>query len=145
MARLAALQTLYEVSVVAHDPDEAFAKAAAEHGLAENAADFARGIVHGVLERKEQIDVPLSALAPNWPIHQMALVDRNILSIAIYEIMFGDETPARVAINEAVELAKAFGSDTSPKFVNGVLGSFMGRVQQQAVRNMMNHAVKLDS
>ena len=128
MARLAALQALYEVSAVAHDPYEAFANVTAELGLTKQAEEYARSLVQGVLRHKEQIDAPIAELAPTWPIHQMALVDRNILSVAIYEIMFGGETPPRVAINEAVDLARAFGSDNSPKFVNGVLGSLVERV-----------------
>ncbi len=128
MARVAALQALYEASAVAHDPYEAFANVTAELGLTKQAEEYARGLVQGVLLHKEQIDAPIAELAPTWPIHQMALVDRNILSVAIYEIMFGGETPPRVAINEAVDLARAFGSDNSPKFVNGVLGSLMERV-----------------
>ena len=129
MARLAALQALYEVSAVAHDPDEAFDNAVAALGVTRQAAEFARRIVHGVLSFKEQIDEPLSELAPSWPVHQMAIVDRNILSMAFYEIMFGGETPPIVAINEAVALARAFGADNSPRFVNGVLGALMERVE----------------
>ena len=128
MARVAALQALYEASAVAHDPYEAFANVTAELGLTKQAEEYARGLVQGVLLHKEQIDAPIAELAPTWPIHQMALVDRNILSVAIYEIMFGGETPPRVAINEAVDLARAFGSDNSPKFVNGVLGSLVEKV-----------------
>ncbi len=127
MARLAALQALYEASAVAHDPNEAFANVSAELGLTEQAEDFARRLVRGVLLHREQIDERIAELAPSWPIHQMALVDRNILGVAIYEIMFGG-TPPGAAINEAVELARAFGSDNSPGFVNGVLSTLVGKV-----------------
>ena len=124
-ARMTALQALYEVSAVAHDPAEALQRIAEEQGLPTSAEAFARNLVEGVVANRERIDEPIAALAPSWPIHQMAIVDRNILSMAIFEIMFGGETPPKVAINEAVELAKIFGSDSSPKFVNGVLGSLM--------------------
>ncbi len=128
-ARMTALQALYEVSAVAHDPTEALRRIAEEQGLPTPAEAFARNLVEGVVANRKRIDEPIAALAPSWPIHQMALVDRNILSIAIYEIMFDSETPPKVAINEAVELAKVFGSDSSPRFVNGVLGSLMESVE----------------
>ena len=90
-----------------------------------SAADFAHDLVDGVLANREKIDEMVSRFAPSWPISQLAMVDRNILSLAIFEMMLGSDTPPKVAINEAVELAKAFGSDSSPRFVNGVLGSVM--------------------
>ena len=91
---------------------------------------FAHQLVDGVLENKAEIDKIISAFAPNWPIDQMAIVDKNILRVAIYEMVLGGETPPKVAINEAVELAKSFGSDSSPKFVNGVLGSVMATAER---------------
>jgi N utilization substance protein B len=81
--------------------------------------------VDGVLGRLGEIDTMISALAPNWPIDQLASVDRNVLRVAIFEIISGVDTPPKVAVNEAVELAKTFGSESSPKFVNGVLGSVL--------------------
>ena len=124
-ARIVALQSLHEVDVVRHDPVLVLERRVGEESLSPSAVVFARNLVSGVLENREEIDKIVTAFAPSWPIGQMAVVDRNLLSIAIYEIMLGGETPPKVAINEAVELAKAFGSDSSPKFVNGVLGSVM--------------------
>ena len=89
------------------------------------AEEFALDLIDGVLANREEIDKVVARFAPNWPISQLAMVDRNILSLAIFEMMLGHDTPPKVAINEAVELAKAFGSDSSPRFVNGVLGSVM--------------------
>ena len=99
-----------------------------EDSLSAAGAGFARTLVSGVFENREEIDKIVERFAPSWPIHQMAVVDRNILRVAIFEMMLGGETPPKVAINEAVELAKVFGSDSSPKFVNGVLGSVMETV-----------------
>jgi N utilization substance protein B len=96
-----------------------------EDSLSVAMAEFARTLVTGVLENREEIDKIVMKFAPSWPIQQMAVVDRNILRVAIFEIVLGGETPPKVAINEAVELAKVFASDSSPKFVNGVLGSVM--------------------
>ena len=96
-----------------------------EYPLSSSGEGFARKIIDGVLQNREKIDKIISTYAPSWPINQIALVDRNILEVAIFEMMIGGETPPKVAINEAVELGKVFGTDNSPKFVNGVLGSVM--------------------
>ncbi|MCH8109167.1 MAG: transcription antitermination factor NusB [Chloroflexi bacterium] len=123
--RMIALQVLYETSAVSHDPSVVLRRVAKEEALSSSSEVFARKLVQGVLANREEINKIITTLAPSWPIEQMALVDRNILSMAIYEIMLGGETPPKVAINEAVELAKVFGADSSPRFVNGVLGSVM--------------------
>ena len=93
--------------------------------LSPSAEIFVRNLVDGVLENCDEIDKIIRSFATNWPLGQLANVDRNLLRMAVYEMIFGDSTPPKVAINEAVELAKAFGADNSPKFVNGVLGSVM--------------------
>ena len=125
MARAVALQVLYESDGSRHDPDRAIKRRLAEHTLSLPAAEFARQIVSGVLERLGRIDDIIGAHAPSWPVSQMAVVDRNILRVAIYEIIEGGKTPHKVAINEAVELGKVYGSESTPKFVNGVLGAVM--------------------
>ena len=86
-----------------------------------------------MFDKREKIDKIISKFAPNWPMLQMATVDRNLLRMAIYEIVLSSEAPPKVAINEAVELAKVFGSDSSPKFVNGVLGAVMEAVHSDAL------------
>jgi len=122
-ARVIALQALYEVDAVKHDVDRALAHLLAEGKLSEENAAFARGLVIGVLQNKKGIDQHIKSFAPAWPVAQLPVVDRNILRLAIFEILLDNSVPVKVAINEAVELAKMFGSDNSAKFVNGVLGS----------------------
>ncbi len=86
---------------------------------------FARDLINGVLENREKIDEIIIKTAPEWPLEQINLIDRNVLRIGIYELLLGkrEEVPPKVAINEAIELAKSFGGETSGKFVNGVLGT----------------------
>jgi N utilization substance protein B len=85
--------------------------------------DFTTQIVEGVVEYLSHIDKLIARYAPEWPLDQMAVIDRNILRIAIFEFLISEQTPVKVAINEAVELAKTYGSDSAPRFVNGVLGT----------------------
>lgn len=122
-ARVLALQALYEVDAVGHAPDEALERLLAEDAVKEEVAAFARALVKAVLDNKERLDEVIARAAPAYPVEQLAAIDRNILRVAIHEILMNNETPVRAAINEAVELAKRFGSDSSARFVNGVLGS----------------------
>ena len=118
-----ALQALYESDCVGHSPEQTLSRIIEEARLPEEAADFATRLVLGVTENKERLDSIIRTTAPIWPVEQMALIDRNILRLAIYELVIAGEVPLKAAINEAVELAKAFGSDSSPRFINGVLGT----------------------
>lgn len=122
-ARAIALQALYEVNSVGHDVEKVLPRLLEESGLSGENADFARGLVIGVLQNKKKIDRHIENFAPAWPVEQIPTVDRNILRLAIFEILLDNSVPVKVAINEAVELAKTFGSDSSSRFVNGVLGS----------------------
>jgi len=122
-ARVLALQTLYEVDTVGHPPEETLSRLLGQNAVSEEVAVFARELVAGVLENRERIDAVIARAAPAYPVAQLAVVDRNILRLAIHEVLMNNETPVRAAINEAVELAKKFGSDSSARFVNGVLGS----------------------
>jgi N utilization substance protein B len=124
-SRCIALQTLYEVDCANHDPQEVLEHRLVEQPLPPNAVRFIDVLVRGVLTNKGQLDPLIQANAPEWPIEQMAIIDRNILRLAIYEMASSIGTPYKVVINEAVELAKSFGSDSSPRFINGVLGSLM--------------------
>ena len=128
-SRIIALQVLYETDVAPRDTNAVLERRIGEDSVPVAVAGFARDLVNGVLENREEIDKIVARFAPSWPVHQMAVVDRNILRMAIFEMMMGGETPPKVAINEAVDLAKAFGSDSSSKFVNGVLGSVMETVE----------------
>ncbi|GAB4504315.1 MAG: transcription antitermination factor NusB [Anaerolineales bacterium] len=122
-ARSLALQVLYEVDLANHPPAEVLQARLEETPLSDDLADFARRIVFGCLPLLAHLDQAIARYAPEWPLDQIAAIDRNILRIACWEFAVSGETPIKVAINEAVELAKAFGSDSAPRFVNGVLGS----------------------
>ena len=122
-ARILALQALFELDSVGHPPEQTIASLLEETPTPEESVRFARELVQGVLENREQIDKIIRKTAPAWPLEQVAAIDRNILRLAIYEIVIDNKVPMRAAINEAVDLAKEFGGETSPKFVNGVLGS----------------------
>jgi N utilization substance protein B len=126
-ARAIVLQTLYELDFTNHQLKAALEARFEEYLLPEAAEGFARSLTMGVQAYRTYLDSVVSDLAPEWPIDQIAAVDRNILRIAVYELLFDSEIPPKVAINEAVELAKMFGSESSPRFVNGVLGSLVSR------------------
>ena len=122
-ARAIALQALYEVDSVGRKAEAVADRLLAEAGLSEENSAFVRELVIGVVQSKDEIDLNIRRFAPAWPVEQIAMIDRNILRLAIFEILFDNKVPVKVAINEAVELAKSFGSESSAKFVNGVLGS----------------------
>ncbi len=126
-ARILALQDLYEADVGRHAAEEVLARLSAERPDPAHTVEFARRLVQGVLAHRPAIDRILAEVDPQWPLSEVAAIDRNILRIAIYEVLFDNETPVRVAVNEAVELAKAFGSESSARFVNGVLGTVAAR------------------
>ncbi|MBN2076823.1 MAG: transcription antitermination factor NusB [Dehalococcoidales bacterium] len=122
-ARTLALQALYEIDISGHKADDVTERVLDEADLAEENKTFVRDIVFGVIANKEKLDQSIREYAPAWPIEQLPVIDRNILRLAIFEILIDNRVPVKVAINEAVELAKTFGADRSSKFVNGVLGS----------------------
>lgn len=124
-ARIVALQVLYETDLAWHDMEGVLERSTKENSLATKEVDFTKVIVTGVFENREKIDSIITQYASNWPIEQMAIVDKNILRIALFEMLIRRDAPPKVAINESIELAKSFGSDSSPRFVNGVLGSVM--------------------
>jgi N utilization substance protein B len=126
-ARIAALQALFEIDAVHHTVDLVLQRCLQDSELPAEAAKFARFVVHGVLDHQERLDEMIIVHAPEWPIDQMAIVDRNILRIALFEFVVDKGTPPKVAINEAVELAKIFGSDSSQRFINGVLGTLFSK------------------
>lgn len=122
-ARGLALQALYEVDSVGHEAERAVTRLLAREELSEENSAFVRELVGGVIHNREKVDQNIQSFAPAWPVEQISVIDRNILRIAIFEILFDNKTPVKVAINEAVELAKRFGTDSSSRFINGVLGS----------------------
>ena len=122
-ARTIALKILYEVDCVARNAETVVERSMNEENLSEENKAFVRELVGGVINSKEAIDTNIQKYAPAWPVDQIALIDRNILRLAIFEILFDNKVPVKVAVSEAVELAKTFGSKNSSKFVNGVLGA----------------------
>ena len=121
-ARIAALQVLYEIDCAQHKPKDALAHSVAEKALSPEVISFSEQLLQGVLQNKPRLDDTIASFARAFPIEQIPTIDRNILRLAIFEILFNN-TPIKVAINEAVELAKNFGSDSSPRLINGVLGA----------------------
>ncbi len=124
-ARAIALQALYEIDSVRHDPALVVQRRSEDEGLPPEGVEFSLALVQGVISHRDALDSIIRKYAPEWPVEQLAIVDRNILRIALYELQHVRDVPVKVAINEAVELAKTFGSDTAPRFVNGVLGAFL--------------------
>jgi len=122
-ARIVALQALFESDSSGHDPEAALNWIAGEQVLPDQAISYAQELIRGVVKNSAWIDSIIKDHAPNWPVEQLSAVDRNILRVAIFEIMIENRVPLKAAINEAVELAKTFGSQNSSKFVNGVLGA----------------------
>jgi N utilization substance protein B len=133
LGRALAFQALYEMDQGHHSPTQVLERLAESFGEAtaspyppdvlEDATRYAQELITGVLANRAAIDGVIQQRAPLWPLAQMSAVDRNVLRIGLYESLYGNATvPLRTAINEAVELAKLFGSETSAKFVNGVLG-----------------------
>lgn len=129
-ARRITLETLYEVDVANHLPGEILTRRFEENPLETAGVEFAGKLVQGVLAYQDEMDKLIVRYAPEWPLDQMAVIDRNILRIAIYEFLIDAETPVKVAINEAVELAKAYGSDSAPRFINGVLGTLANQTSR---------------
>ena len=122
-ARSIALQALYEIDMTGHPPELVINERLSETPLEDNLSDFARKIVFGIQPLTKELDQIIAKHAPEWPLDQVATIDRNIMRIALWEIAVSNQTPLKVAINEAVELGKIFGSESTPRFVNGVLGS----------------------
>lgn len=126
-ARSTALQILYEIDLVEHPLGSVLKQRLDEANLEERLIEFVSKIVREIWPMHKQLDQFIAEHAPEWPLDQVAIIDRNILRIALWEFAVSGETPVKVAINEAVELAKTFGSESSPRFVNGVLGSLAAR------------------
>ena len=138
-ARGVALQVLYEIDLVRHPVGVVLEHRLAAASLDDRLADFVHQIVQGVWPMTQQLDIFIAEHAPEWPLEQVATIDRNILRIALWEFAVNGNTPIKVAINEAVELAKAYGSDSSPRFINGVLGSLAARQNEirQAIKQFV--------
>jgi N utilization substance protein B len=130
LGRIVALQTLYEFELRREskddsaDADEILNRNISRYDEAIDDTEFVKNLVQGVIEKTAELDEKIQPIAPDWPLDQIARIDRNILRLGLFELLFKAEmVPPTVVINEAVELAKAFGSDNSSKFINGVLGT----------------------
>ena len=148
-ARSIALQVLYETDLANHPPVDVF-KARLEESeprLSDEHAEFARTIIFGVLPLAQELDELIAKYAPEWPLDQIATIDRNILRIAFWEFAISRGTPVKVAINEAVELAKLYGSDSAPRFINGVLGTLVEHESEihQIIKNKIAREARMES
>lgn len=126
-ARGMALKALYEIDATDHPPEQVLESRLTEEPVSEESQRFIARVVLGALSHKKVLDALIHEHAPEWPVEQMAIIDRNILRIAIFELAIDRDIPLKVAINEAVELAKVYGGESAPRFVNGVLGSIANR------------------
>lgn len=129
-ARSVALQILYEVDVSGHKPGKVMAERFERLNMDDDLKRFISQIVSGVVQYKEILDEFIADFAPEWPLDQIASIDRNLLRVALWEIAVYQKTPVKVVINEAVELAKLYGSEGSPRFINGVLGGFIDNLEE---------------
>lgn len=127
LGRIIALRALYEVDAVDHQAPLVVHRLAAELEAGAAVTAFALQLVQGVLQEHADLDTLLQGSAPLYPVERIAPVDRAVLRLALFELLYVAETPSKVAINEAVELAKEYGGDTSSSFINGVLGGVMER------------------
>jgi len=140
-ARKLALQALYELDSTSHPVADVMTERLEESPLPDEQRQFAYKLVNGVLEYKDRLNVVIHEYAPEWPLSQMAIIDRNILRIAIYEFAILEQTPIKVAINEAIELAKDFGSESTSRFINGVLGTLSSK--EDELRTVLAKGVQL--
>jgi len=137
LARTLALQALYEWDFFGgkHDLLEILERDLVEIAPQLEEKDFCRTIVNGILEHREDIDKTITTFAPDWPLDKITTVDRNVLRMGVFELMWNTDIPSKVAINEAIEVAKAFGGESSGKFVNGVLGAvYRAQIEKGVVK-----------
>jgi N utilization substance protein B len=139
-ARSVALQALYEIDLTEHPIGIVLENRFSEIELSDTLQDFAAAIVRGIAPIRDLLDEHIAEHAPEWPIEQISIIDRNLLRIALWEFAIQTETPLKVAINEAIELAKKFGSDSTPRFVNGVLGSLAA--QENEIRMALQKSIQ---
>lgn len=123
-ARERALQILFGLDFTGYDPSEALPLFWESCPTRRSARAYAEHLVKGVTERKEELDAEIAQRLDNWRIERLGVVERNILRLALFEMMFESDVPPRVATNEAIELAKMFGAEDSPRFINGVLDRY---------------------
>jgi len=141
-ARHIVIEVLYEVDLVGHPLATAFDDRCRNmENISKRSEDYAKQLLLGIVDHQDQLDGFIQTYASEWPLDQVAIVDRNLLRIALYEFTLGG-VPVKVAINEAVELAKRYGSDSSPRFVNGVLGGLVS-AQREITALLKKHSEEL--
>jgi N utilization substance protein B len=128
-ARALALQALFELDATEHRLEDVLQALLDDSDLTASGEEFARDLVTAVVQEHEPLDVKIQEYATAWPVNQLSLVDRSLLRLAVYELTIGKTASAKVVINEAVELAKLFGGESSPRFINGVLGSLQDTIK----------------
>jgi transcription antitermination protein NusB len=138
--RVLALQVLFEIDMTDHPLDDVLARAIEEQGATEAIADHVTRLVNGVIAHQEAIDGRIAEAAPAFPVDQLPLVDRNVLRVATYELMWESAVPPKAAINEAVEIAKRFGGPNSSKFVNGALRTILQGIEQERAQGPSGNA-----
>jgi len=137
LGRIVALQTLYELDFRVEVQEKNLDRAAIlqrnidRYSEVVDDKEFIATIVDGVTEKQDVLDAIIQPVAPDWPLSQIARIDRSILRIGVYELYFNQKVPKKVVINEAVELAKSFGADNSSKFINGVLGTVLKQLEDK--------------
>lgn len=140
LGRIIVLQSLYEIAFrkacgdTVLDVDDVVSRNISRYKAASNDSVFIESYVRDVLDKSEELDAQIQPLAPDWPLDQIARIDHIVLQMGAFELSNHDDVPPKVAINEAVELAKAFGGENSSKFVNGVLGSYLKMINPEAVQ-----------
>jgi N utilization substance protein B len=127
-ARTTALKILFETDLTPHDLDDVLDRYMELSGSPEAVQNYIREVVLGVRDNQEALDAEIARAAPQFPVNQLAAIDRNVLRIAVYELRHQPEVPFKAAINEAVDIAKRFGGDSSGRFVNGVLGNIVSDI-----------------
>jgi N utilization substance protein B len=128
-ARELAVQSLYEVDISGHSADEVLARTRAQQATPDETFDYLTTLARGIRTNQDQIDEYIAAAAPAFPVQQLAPIDRGVLRVAIFELLHQPNIPPKVAINEAIELAKRYGGDNSGRFINGVLGTVYSRIE----------------
>lgn len=137
LLRTIALQSLFEWDFHNRQGnlDEILDRVTKEFASTSEGNEFAKELLTGVISKIDELDEIIVKHAPEWPIDQITIIDRNVLRLGIYEMMFSKETPAKVAINEAVEMGKRFGGESSGKFVNGVLGALYKELPEELIKD----------
>ena len=138
LLRTVVMQTLYEWDFYKKDSkriDDFIKQNMQEFVKSQDGVEFVKEKIEGVIKEIENIDKVIEQAAPDWPLDQIAMVDRNVLRLGVYELLFAEDIPPKVAINEAIELGKSFGGKSSGKFINGVLGGIYKNMPQEKQNN----------